>query len=190
MNNKISIHIIKVIPIILVGILCSCENNIEDVNALSNKKKEPIRRGKNVELIYSENAIIKVKVSAPLLEEYAGEQNYTEMNKGIVVNFYDSLQQVTTILTSNYAIHKASENKMEAKNDVVVINEKGDKLNTEHLIWLQDSAKIYTHEFVKITTKDEIIMGEGLESNEKFTKYKILKIKGTINLKDEEVEKK
>ena len=187
MINKIFIHISKVIPIILIGILCSCENNMDEVNALSNKKKEPIRRGKNVELIYSEHANVKVRVNAPLHEEYAGEDNYTEMTKGIEVNFFDSLKNVTTTLTSNYAIHRASKNIMEAKNDVVVTNEKGDRLKTEHLIWFQDSAKIFTNEFVKITTKDEIIMGEGLESNEKFTKYKILKIKGTINLKDEEI---
>lgn len=187
MKIKINFNIINAIPIILIGILCSCENDMNEVNALSTQNKTPIRTGKNVELIYSEKANIKVKVTAPLLEEYAGERNYTEMTKGIVVNFFDSLQQVSTKLTSNYAIHRASENIMEAKNDVVVVNEKGDKLNTEHLTWLQDSAKIFTDEFVKITTKDEIIMGEGLESNEKFTKYKILKIKGIINLKDEEV---
>jgi len=187
MNLKNIFNVYKVIPIILIGILCSCENDINEVNALSTKEKKPVRSGKNVELIHSENAKIKIKVTAPLLEEFEGEQKYTEMSKGIAVNFYDSLQKITTTLTANYAINKVSENIMEAKNDVVVINEKGDKLNTEHLIWRQDSSKIYTHEFVKITTKDEIIMGEGLEANQDFSKYKILKVKGTIQLKDEEV---
>jgi LPS export ABC transporter protein LptC len=189
MKKLIPFNIIKVIPIIFIGILCSCENDINEVNALSTKEKKPVRSGENVELIYSENAKIKIKVTAPLLEEFEGEQKYTEMSKGIAVNFYDSLQKVTTTLTANYAINKVSENIMEAKNDVVVINERGDKLNTEHLIWRQDSSKIYTNEFVKITTKDEIIMGEGLEANQDFTKYKILKVKGTIQLKDEEVKK-
>ena len=182
-----SLNITKVIPMIFVGILCSCENDLEEVNTLSSNKKDPIRRGKNIELIHSEKANIKIKVTAPLMEEFDGEKPFTEMNQGIEVNFYDSLQQVTTKLTAKYAINKISEKIMEAKNDVVVINEKGDKLNTEHLIWQQDSSKIFTHEFVKITTKDEIIMGEGLESNENFTKYKILKIKGTIQLKDEQI---
>ena len=189
MKLKSIFNVYKVIPIMLVGILCSCENDMNEVNALSSKEKKPIKTGKNVKLIYSEKANIKIQVTAPLLEEFEGEQNYTEMSKGIAVNFYDSLQKVTTTLTANYAINKISENIMEAKNDVVVINEKGDKLNTEHLIWQQDSSKIYTHEFVKITTKDEIIMGEGLESNQDFSKYKILKVKGTIQLKDEEVKK-
>lgn len=119
------------------------------------------------------------------MEEYEGEESYMEMIKGIEVLFYDSLQKVTTTLTSNYAINRLDKNIMEAKNDVVVVNEKGERLNTEHLIWRQDSAKIYTNEFVKITTADEILMGEGLVANEDFTKYKILKIKGIINIKEE-----
>jgi hypothetical protein len=66
----------------------------------------------------------------------------------------------------------------------VVINEKGDKLNTEHLMWDKKKRMIYSNAFVKITTADEVIYGDGLEANESFTKYKITKIKGTINLKD------
>ena len=71
---------------------------------------------------------------------------------------------------------------MEVMDDVVVINRNGEKLNTEHLIWDADSKKIYTDEFVKITTKEEIIFGDGLEANEDFTKYKILNIKGTVTV--------
>jgi len=176
-----------IIPIIfIIGILYSCKNDIDEVNALTSNANDPIRTGKNVELIYSEKATAKIKVKAPQMKEYANEKNYMEMPAGIEVFFYDSLQKVTTTLTANYAINWVSDNKMEAKNDVVVINEKGEKLNTEHLVWLQDSAKIYSDEFVKITTADEILMGDGLEANEDFTKYKILKIKGIINLKEEQ----
>lgn len=180
----LSIH--KTIPIIfIIGIVCSCKNDIKDINALTTNIKEPIRTGKNVELIYSEKGNTKIKIKAPEMAEFEGKENYLEMIKGVEVMFYDSNQVVTTTLTSNYAINKIDKNIMEAKNDVVVVNEKGEKLNTEHLVWLQDSAKIYTNEFVKITTADEILMGDGLVSNEDFTKYKILKIKGVINVKED-----
>ncbi|MCB0408633.1 MAG: LPS export ABC transporter periplasmic protein LptC [Flavobacteriales bacterium] len=179
------ITIAYLIPIIfIIGILYSCENDIDEVNAITADANQPIRTGKDVELIYSEKANAKIKVKAPQMKEFAGEKNYMEMPAGIEVFFYDSLQKVTTTLTANYAINRVSENIMEAKNDVIVINEKGEKLNTEHLVWIQDSAKIYSDEFVKITTADEILMGDGLEANEDFTKYKILKLKGIINLKD------
>ncbi|MBL4592259.1 MAG: LPS export ABC transporter periplasmic protein LptC [Flavobacteriales bacterium] len=184
--KKVTLKYIKTIPVLFAfGILCSCENDVKEVELLTNKKKEPISRGKNVEYIYSEESNVKIKISAPLMEEYGEENKYIEMKKGIEVLFYDSLMNISSTLTSNYAIHRVSKNIMEAKDDVVVVNDKGEILKTEHLIWLEDSSKIYTEEFVTITTEDEIIMGTGMEANQDFTKWKIHKIKGTINIKEE-----
>jgi LPS export ABC transporter protein LptC len=172
--------------LIALGILCSCENDIKEVKTLTDKKKEPISKGKNVELIYSEKSDVKIKITAPLMEEYGmNEDKYIEMRDGIKVLFYDSLLNITSTLTSKYAIHRVGERVMEARDDVVVVNDKGEKLNTEELIWYEDSSKIYSHKFVKITTEDEIIMGEGMEANQDFSKWKIHKIKGTINVKEE-----
>jgi LPS export ABC transporter protein LptC len=185
--NKVETIFYKVIPMLFAfGILCSCENDVTEIESLTNNKEAPISKGKNVEFIYSEKANVKIKITAPLMEEYGEEENkYMEMTDGIKVLFYDSLKNVASTLTSNYAIHRVSKNIMEAKDDVVVVNDIGEVLNTEHLIWMEDSSKIYTEEFVKITTKDEIIMGEGMEANQDFTKWKIHKIKGTINIKEE-----
>jgi LPS export ABC transporter protein LptC len=72
---------------------------------------------------------------------------------------------------------------VEAKKNVVVINEKNEKLNTEHLIWNEKTKKIYSDEFVKITTPDEIIYGTGFEADQDFSRYKIMNIKGTITVK-------
>jgi LPS export ABC transporter protein LptC len=169
------------------GILCSCENDVKEIESLSKKKNEPVSRGKNVELIYSEKSNVKINITAPIMEEYGlDEKNkYMEMKEGIKVLFYDSLMNVSSTLTANYAINRVAKKIMEAKDDVVVVNDKGEVLHTEHLIWLQDSSKIYTDEFVKITTTDEIIMGEGMEANQDFTKWSIKKIKGIINIKEE-----
>ena len=185
--NKVSTIFYKVIPMLLVfGILYSCENDVKEIESLTNNKEAPISKGKNVEFVYSEKANVKIKITAPLMEEYGEEDTkYMEMTKGIKVLFYDSLKNISSTLTANYAINRVSERIMEAKDDVVVVNDRGEVLNTEHLIWLQDSSKIYTEEFVKITTEDEIIMGEGMEANQDFTKWKIHKIKGTINIKEE-----
>ncbi len=188
MLQQAGINIIKLsVPMLFaIGILCSCENDIKEVESLTNKKKEPISKGKNVELIYSEKANVKIKVTAPLMEEYGeGEEKYYEMTEGIKVMFYDTSLHVTSTLTSKYAIHNIGKRVMEAKNDVVIVNDKAEKLNTEHLIWYEDSSKIYSDEFVKITTKDEIIMGEGMEADQDFSKWKIFKIKGIINVKEE-----
>lgn len=186
-QRKVINNILKCIPMLIaIGILCSCENDVKEVASLTKNENEPNSSGKNVSLIYSEDSDVKIKVTAPMMEEYGVEQDkYLEMKKGIKVQFFDSLLNVTSTLTSKYAIHRVGERVMEAKNDVVVVNDKGEQLNTEHLIWNEDSSKIYSDKFVKITTEDEILMGEGMEANQDFTKWKIHKIKGIINVKEE-----
>lgn len=118
------------------------------------------------------------------MQRWTGEKPYMKMPKGVKVLFYDKDMNVSSRLSANYAVSYEKDEIMEARNNVIVVNEEGEQLNTEHLVWEKREARIYTNEFVKITTTDEIIYGNGFESNENFTKYKIQQIKGTINLKE------
>jgi LPS export ABC transporter protein LptC len=124
-------------------------------------------------------------MTAPVMEEFGGINPYEEMPKGVKVEFYDDQKTVNSSLTSNYAINRKREQIMEAKNDVVVVNVKGERLNTEHLIWDGKKRRIRTEAFVTITTKDQVITGTGLESDELFQEYEIKNISGIITLKDE-----
>lgn len=169
--------------------LSACENDIDVVNSVTsvNGKDEPIESSKNVEFLYSDSARVRSKLKSPLVNHFMGKKPYYEMSKGMEVVFYDQFKKEQTKLTANYGIGYDTDNKMnvmEAKGNVIVINEKGDRLNTEHLVWNSVTKKIFTNEFVKITTKDEVIWGNGLESNEDFTEYEIKQVKGSIAVKD------
>jgi LPS export ABC transporter protein LptC len=177
-----------IIPAILIfaGMLFSCKNDPKQVEELSRKDNQSSETAIDIEILYSSSGNIRMKLNAPLLKRYPGDKPYTEFPKGIKVIFYDSIMRPETQLTSQYAINREFEKIMEAKKDVVVINEKGEILNTEHLIWNQETETISTEEFVKITTADEVIMGHGMEADQQFTRYKIKKITGTINIKEED----
>jgi len=73
---------------------------------------------------------------------------------------------------------------MEARNNVVVENTSGDKLETEHLIWDQKEDRIFSDVFTRITSPDRVIFGDGFESNQDFSKYRIRKVRGIIDLKE------
>ncbi|MGB3948321.1 MAG: LPS export ABC transporter periplasmic protein LptC [Bacteroidia bacterium] len=170
----------------------ACENDVAVVNTITSatKKESPIELSKNVIFYYSDSARIRSCLKTPQVDHYLGKKPYYEMVKGLDVVFYDQNRKEQTKLTANYGIgydNGENENKMsvmEAKGNVIVINEKGDKLNTEHLVWNSQTKKIYTNEFVKITTKDEVIWGNGLEAEEDFSEYEIKQVKGQIALKE------
>lgn len=163
-----------------------CVNDMEDVKAIVESELLPIESADNIRIIYSDSALLKVILEANHLERFMGENPYLEMTNGVHVRFFNNLGEVESELRSNYAISYQNKDVMEARENVVVVNKKGETLNTEHLVWDKKTEQIHTEEFVKITTEDEVIFGHGLESNQDFTKYKIKKIKGTINLRDGE----
>ncbi|MCC6385328.1 MAG: LPS export ABC transporter periplasmic protein LptC [Bacteroidia bacterium] len=161
----------------------SCQTKDEDVIKASRKEELPVETGKDVEIVYSDSFLLKAILKAPLMERYAGNDPRLVMPKGVHLRFFNKDKQVTSSLTANWAIRRENEKIMEAKDDVVVVNEKHETLNTEHLIWDERTKKIRTEAFAKITTADEIIFGEGLEANEDFSWYRILKVKGSISVK-------
>ncbi len=165
----------------------SCVNDPAKVNSFSKNAKIPLQTINTVDLTYTDSAQLKIHVTAPVMEQFAGVNPYEEMSKGVRVEFFDGEEKISSYLTANYAINKKREQIMEAKNDVVVVNIKGEQLNTEHLIWDGKKRRIHTDAFVKITTKDQIITGTGLESDERFEEYEIKNISGTILLKDNDI---
>jgi len=190
-------YLFRIFPILLLLLLAfsSCENDIAVVNTvtLEAEKKLPIESGVNIEIMYSDSAQVRAKLTAPVLNSYAGKKPYREMPKGLEIVFYDAHRAQQTKLTADYGIGFDNGNgmeHMEVKRNVVVVNQKGDKLNTEHLIWNAVTKKIFTDEFVKITTKDQIIWGDGLVANQDFSVYEIKNVKGQIYVKDEDLNKK
>lgn len=160
----------------------SCENDLTEVESFNSDTLYPDQSARDVEILYSQKGKVTLQLNAPLLNQYNGKEPYNEMPEGVHVITFDSLMNISSELKANYAIDLTYEERMEAKYDVVVINEKGETLNTEHLTWDKKTGKIKSDVFVKITTKEQIIMGDGLISNQDFSEYSILKPRGVINI--------
>lgn len=163
-------------------LLSGCENDLEKVKLYGKGKELPIESGRNIKILYSDSARVQVEVNAPVLDRYDTENPYVEMPQGLRAFFYNDRMEVKSRLTADYGIRHERQQRMEARKNVVVVNEKGEQLNTEHLIWDEKQEKLRSDQFVKITTKDEIIFGNGFEANQDFSKYRIFKIKGTISI--------
>lgn len=159
-----------------------CENDLEKVKLITGKDLTPVEQATELDIVYSDSASIKVRVKAKKMQRFQGNDPYTEMPAGVRVEFFNNQQQPTTIMTASRAIKRDKTQLMEAWGDVEVVNAKNEKLNTEHLVWNEQSKKISSNEFVKISTAGKIIFGNGFESNQDFTNYRIFKITGTINI--------
>ena len=157
---------------------------IDKVKIAASAKELPIEVGSNISISYTDSGYLKAKVFAPLLERYSSEVRMeTEMRQGITAYFYDNNGKISSYIKSKYAIRDENARTLTARRDVFVVNNKGDTLRTEELIWDEKTDRIFSEQFVKITSPDRIILGSGLESNTAFTKFRVLNITGIISLK-------
>jgi LPS export ABC transporter protein LptC len=152
------------------------------VSQTGEKHSDLTETGTDVQILYTDNGNPKAKIITPELTRILNEEGITEFKKGLKIFFYDGIGQIESSMSALYG--KAFEQKEEllAKDNVVIINVKGEKLETEELIWKRKEKKIYSDKFVKITTADEIIFGNGMEANEDFSDYVIKEVKGTIKV--------
>ncbi|UCG28917.1 MAG: LPS export ABC transporter periplasmic protein LptC [Bacteroidales bacterium] len=166
--------------------LYSCKNDIEEINTLTSVSNLPTQSIRDFESIYSDSAKIQILVKAPEVNRYGNAaEPYVEFPNGIEVYFYDEFEQVNSMLTAKSALYHESEELWEARDSVVAINVDGEILNTDLLFWDEKRQLIYSNKFVKITTVNEVILGEGFEANQDFTDWVIKKPKGTIYLEEE-----
>jgi LPS export ABC transporter protein LptC len=129
-----------------------------------------------VTIEYTDSGYLRARVFSPVLVavKQSGSQ-FIEMNKGLKVDFYDPDGSIASYMTAEYGISYPDKKEIIVRRNVEILNVKGEVLNTEELRWDQKTGKIITDRFVKITTKDQIITGQGLISDQSFTDWEIFR---------------
>ncbi len=178
-QQKLTILLLQLIGVFcLLVVLPSCENDMKEVNEITKKKASlPGEIAKHIDIVYTDSGKVKMHMTAPIMKHFNIniKEPYEEFSEGVFIEFFNDKGEVKSTLTSKYAIRYDQTKKMEAKNEVVVVNEHGEQLFTNDLIWDETTRKIKTIGRVKVVTKKETLDGEGLDANEDFSEWEILK---------------
>jgi LPS export ABC transporter protein LptC len=171
-----NIHIIFLIALFLFG--CAQKENDQPL-----EYEGPLQEAEQIELVYTENQQVKVKMKAPLLYEFkTGDR---EFPKGIYLEFYDESGRLSSTLRADHAYYFKSENKWRARGKVEVVNkEKNEQLNTEELFWFPVKEEINTDSFVTIRMQNEVLYGEGLRAKQDMSSYTIKKPQGEFQIEE------
>ena len=164
MNLLHHIICIRGIIVLFLGtvMLFSCKTDPKEVNALATREGLPELSGENMVLYYSDSAHLKYKVAAPVYEKYNSEkEKYDEFPKGLKAILYDKEGKEVGSIVSKYAKKLEEEMLWELRNEVVVINSEGKKLETELLYWDMRKETVYSDRYTRLTSGDQIIEGNG-----------------------------
>lgn len=161
--------------------LCACENDMEDIKALS-VKRTSVEEGIEIKSYLSQQAKVKAKLTAPLMKRYQTDTPYVEFPKTLHVDFYNDTLKIESQLDARYGKYKENEHKVLLRDSVVIFNIKGDTLYCRELWWDQQTEKFYTDKPVRIHQPDKIIYGQGLEAAQNFSWWVIKNAKGPVKL--------
>jgi len=162
----------------------ACSGKQQIASPRDPREDDPMMTANVIEVIFSDSGHLQARLTSPLLKRYSGEKSYLEFPKGFKAYIYDSVKQVSSTITGNYGKRDELGRRMEAQGHVIVRNEKDNKqLNTEYLIWDENKRIIWSNVKVKIITPDKVLYGDGMESNESFTRYTIKNPTGQMTVK-------
>lgn len=131
------------------------------------------------EVVFTVDGIRSTLIKANFVVKY--DKKDLTLAKGVHTDFFDKEGNHTSIMDADSGIIRERRQELEALGNVVVISDKGVKLETESLRWDPQKQKIVTDDFVKLTKEGDVIYGYGLEADQKLENFKIKKkVKGKI----------
>jgi len=170
--------------VLVLGLMfAACEDPNKETRQVITQDDVAMEVAKDVEILYSDSAVVRVRVTGPVLYNFNDRENARqEFPSGIRIDFLESDLSVRSTLTAKKAVRQQEKGLITARDSVVFVTVKQEKLETEELIWDEKSGKVRTEKFVKVTKPGEVIYGYGLEAEQDFSYWKILVPKGRIKV--------
>lgn len=172
--------------LVLFFIFSDCQKNMDipenpDMDILT----QGIEILDSVQLIYSDSAFVRAIVTGPKMYRRKNKRySEDEFIQGVHAEFYDREMNLQSTLDAGYALRKEKEDQIYVRNNVILKNHEGEKLETSELIWKEKEKKVTTEKAYKITRKDgTIVTGFGFTSNEDFTVFKSHSIQSRFQMK-------
>ena len=173
---------------IVILILQSCSSSVKNTATLDVvRDSAAVMKTYNVTTLVSDSGITRFRVNTPEWLVFDKKAKPTwEFPNGIHLEQFDENLEVHSEVSAKKAIYYTELEQWILSDSVYAINVEGEKFESEILYVYQKEDRIFTDKFVKITQEDKIITGIGMESNQRLTKYKVLKPQGIIPLDEDE----
>ncbi|HEX9979577.1 MAG TPA: LPS export ABC transporter periplasmic protein LptC [Flavobacterium sp.] len=168
----------------VIGFLCSCENNLKEVNKSTFSEFLPSGEAEDFNLKYTDSGrITSILVSPKMLDYATVEYPFTEFPKGIDVTFYD-VKGKKTFVRSDYAVTYKGTDIIDLQGKVKIWNEAGQVMETEQLYYDQKNEWFLTEKKFKFTDPKGVSFGEGIDFSKDFKIINSQRIKGEFDKPD------
>lgn len=140
----------------------------------------PVQSVDSMFIVQTTNGVLESRMEATLMERYESDSlDLDYFKNGFSVYSYDEQGSLETVITARTARHfkfRDGSEKWEAFGNVRIRNIiKNETMETDTLYWNRSEQKIYTHCYVKMYSRDGMMQGYGMQSDEKARNAILLK---------------
>lgn len=166
--------------VIFIFSLClflNCKVTREDQERVKNLARDmPEQVADSVDVTYSEEGIIKLKLKAPkLVMKNERAERYEEFPDGLVISFFKKNGEKNADLYADYGFSDQTKRERYVKNDVKIITTDSVTYTTDELYIDEKKDSVHNNgKYVKITKPDgTLLQGYGFTSNTRMEKIRI-----------------
>ncbi len=143
----------------------------------------------NVTTVISDSGITRYRISAPHWQIFdKAIEPYWLFPDGLHLENFDQNLNIDASVDAKFARFNQDKQIWELDKDIVAVNLKGERFETQQLFWDQKAEKIYSDSFITITQATSVITGYGFESDQTMTRYVIRNPQGIFPIRDNPTE--
>ena len=170
----------SIVTVFTVTMLFSCKNNFKEVQKIGISENEPIGIAEHINLKYTDSGKVQAHLISDKMVDFSNlDFAYSEFPEGLILHLFNDDNQKSTIV-SDYAIVYDKTNLIDLQGNVVLTTHDDKKLNAEQLYFDQEKEWLFTNKPVKFADNDQIINGNGFDSNMDFSTARVLEITGIV----------
>lgn len=182
MNRNNRIYNINKVSFLIsfIFLFTACDRNLEEMDTDA-KIDFPDKVIYHAHILHKDSAQIQMDLRSPLIEMYQlVDSPYTLFPKGVDLDFYENNKPKPGYLQANWAKLNDATNLYEGKGNVILVNDEGDSLKTEHLFWNRVEKRVYTTKEVFLISKngDSLHARNGLEATDNLDRYTLFNNQG------------
>lgn len=167
-------------------VLTSCEEDLTKRNG-SQSKNFPSQIINNANIIQRDSGFVSLKAKAAIIEKYELiDSPYVVARKGINIEFFDKKKpKIPGRITAKYARFFVYKKFYEAKGDVRITTNEGQRFAMQSIYWDQVKKRIYTKDTVFVTMEDgsTLVGANGMTAKDDFSEYTFYNSSGDVSSK-------
>jgi len=175
---------IKIICVVLFGLtllITACNNNHKKNATTDNIDYSlyPNQEASDITVFFSDSNITVAKLSAKRSRIYQDKAK-TFLDSSVYIEFFSRTtgNRISTLTADSAIIDDLTKNMIAYGNVTVISDSNQTKLQTKLLEWNNKDKKVYTTEYIVISSPVRIIRGFGFESDLGLKNYTIYKVSG------------